>query len=440
MLVVSVSTSSVAIVALQCRLTGSLAPISVSARCHATGKRTPGVRMEEHESKRVHAARWQQYAAGAFVPPAPLGRTRDGPSPEEGVLPPALRAWVERSFAQCTEAEEHLIVEREFLQRVAQGGLDEVDWDAEPLIDWRAASPSSAEPPPSRLPPPAAVATHTGAWREQAEAGQGMLTDERLAARPQPRMSHREQMARLAEAAHAAEVEALAARVPPSSIYAQQQELQAKVARAPYPHPHPHPYPYPMPTPTRTAYPYRYPEPRWRAHPNPTPNLLTPTLTLAQVARAPLRLRPRGAGAQVRGAQVPPRELAEVEPPRSGQGEITRGRRARAIIAEVARGADTLAQSRAAERAARLQPRVSHTEQMARLAEAAHAAEVRALAARGLAAGAGPRGASGLRAPPPTAHGGLPGGRRGAPAAAPASVTSSGHRIRVRDRREVTAA
>ena len=253
LLVVSVATSSVAVVALQCRLTGSLAPISVSARCHATGKRTPGVRMEEHEGKREHAARWQQYAAGAFAPPAPFGRAKDGPSPEEGVLPPALRAWVERSFAQCTEVAEHEIVEREFLQRVAQGGLDEVDWDAEPLIDRRAASPSSAEPAP------AAVPTHTDYGRAEAEvaAGQGMLTDERLAARPQPRMSHREQMARLAEAAHASEVEALAARVPPTSIYAQQQELQAQVARAPHPYPHPYPYPYPYPY----AYPYPYPYP-----------------------------------------------------------------------------------------------------------------------------------------------------------------------------------
>lgn len=264
LLVISAATSSVAIVALQCRLTGSLAPISVSARCHATGKRTPGVRMEEHEGKRVHAARWQQYAAGAFVPPASFGRARDGPSPEESVLPPALRAWVERSFEQCTEVAEHLIVEREFLQRVAQGGLDEVDWDAEPLIDMRAASPSSADPPP------AAVPTHTDGGRAEVAAGQGMLTDEMLAARPQPRMSHREQMARLAEAAHAAEVEALAAR--------------------------------------------------------------------------------------------------------------------------------------------------------------------------GLGARAGPRAASGLRALPSTAHGGLPGGRRPAPAAAPASVTSSGHRIRIRDRREPSAA
>ena len=156
----------VAIIAFYCRLAGSLAPITVSARCHATGQRAPSVRMEEHEGKRVHAARWQQYAAGAFTPPAPLGRAGDSPSPDsQGMLPPALRAWVERSFAQCTEDDEHSIVEREFLQRVAQGGLELVDWDSEPLIDMRAAG-----------------------------------------------LSHKEQMALLAEAAHAAEARALAMR------------------------------------------------------------------------------------------------------------------------------------------------------------------------------------------------------------------------------------
>ena len=145
----------VAIIAFYCRLAGSLAPITVSARCHATGQRTPSVRMEEHEGKRVHAARWQQYAAGAFTPPAPLGRAGDSPSPDsQGLLPPALRAWVERSFAQCTRDNERSVVEREFLQRVAQGGLDQVDWDTEPLVDMSAA-PSGGE-----------AATHAAAfWR-----------------------------------------------------------------------------------------------------------------------------------------------------------------------------------------------------------------------------------------------------------------------------------
>ena len=155
----------------------------------------------------------------------------------QGMFPPALRAWVERSFAQCTRDNERTVVEREFLQRVAQGGLDQVDWDAEPLIDMRAASPSGSEAP-WRRPTPDAVPMHTGGGRaRQAEAAgaaeREMLTDETLAARPQPRLSHKEQMARLAEAAHAAEVEALAARVTPRSIYAQQRELQAEVARAP---------------------------------------------------------------------------------------------------------------------------------------------------------------------------------------------------------------
>ena len=202
----------VAIIAFYCRLAGSLAPITVSARCHATGQRAPSVRMEEHEGKRVHAARWQQYAAGAFTPPAPLGRAGDSPSPDsQGMLPPALRAWVERSFAQCTEDDEHSIVEREFLQRVAQGGLELVDWDSEPLIDMRTAPPSGSEPP-WRRPAPAAVPTHTDGGRAAGAAEREMLTDETLAARLQPRLSHKEQMARLAEAAHAAEARALAMR------------------------------------------------------------------------------------------------------------------------------------------------------------------------------------------------------------------------------------
>eukprot|EP00964_Phaeocystis_antarctica_P049450 scaffold28683_cov36-Phaeocystis_antarctica.AAC.1 len=60
------------------------------------------------------------------------------------MFPPALRAWVERSFAQCTRDDERSVVEREFLQRVAQGGLDQVDWDTEPLVDMSAA-PSGGE-------------------------------------------------------------------------------------------------------------------------------------------------------------------------------------------------------------------------------------------------------------------------------------------------------
>ena len=386
----------VAIIAFYCRLAGSLAPITVSARCHATGQRTPSVRMEEHEGKRVHAARWQQYAAGAFTPPAPLGRAGDSPSPDsQGLLPPALRAWVERSFAQCTEDDEHSIVEREFLQRVAQGGLDLVDWDTEPLIDMRTAPPSGSEAP-WRRPAPAAVPTHTDRARQAEAAGAAereMLTDETLAARLQPRLSHKEQMARLAEVAHAAEVEALAARVTPLSIYSQQRELQA------------------------------------------------------EVARAPPRLQPRRAEGQAR-ARARPRELLELAP-RSQQRELQ---------AEVARAADTLAESRAA----RLQPRMSHKEQMALLAEAAHAAEARALATRrletdGASAVAAARQvvgrardveqASARRAREMEARlaartAGA--GRRAAsspgvlrPAPPPTSVSSTGHSIRIRDRREM---
>ena len=390
----------VAIIAFYCRLAGSLAPIAVSARCSTTGHRAPSVRMEEHEGKRVHAARWQQYAAGGFTPPAPLGRARDDPPPDaQGMLPPALRAWVERSFAQCTEDYEHSIVEREFLQRVAQGGLDQVDWDAEPLIDMTAASCSGSEAP-WRQPAPAAVVVATpaddgAAWQAEAagaaEQEADTYADETLAARLQPRMSHKEQMARLAEVAHAAEVEALAARVTPLSIYSQQRELQA------------------------------------------------------EVARAPPRLQPRRAEGQARAR---PRELLELAP-RSQQRELQ---------AEVARAADTLAESRAA----RLQPRMSHKEQMALLAEAAHAAEARALATRrletdGASAVAAARQvvgrardveqASARRAREMEARlaartAGA--GRRAAsspgvlrPAPPPTSVSSTGHSIRIRDRREM---
>jgi hypothetical protein len=409
----------VAIVALYCRLAGSLAPIA--ARCFATGQRTPGVRMEEHEGKRVHAARWQQYAAGSFTPPAPLGHARDSPSPDaQGMLPPALRAWVERSFAQCTKDDEHSIVEREFLQRVAQGGLDQVDWDAEPLIDMRAASPSGSEAP-WRRPTPDAVPMHTGGGRaRQAEAAgaaeREMLTDETLAARLQPRMSHKEQMARLAEAAHAAEVEALAARVTPRSIYAQQRELQAEVARAP-----------PRLQPRRAS---------------PGPRSQHRELQ-AEVARAADTLAQSRAAAESRAAES-----------RAAESRAAESRAAESRAAE----------SRAAHAAeARLQPRMSHRKQMALLAEEAHAAEAKALAARRLevdgasavavarqvvgrardaeqaaslirarevearlaarTAGAGRR-----DAPPPS-------GRRAAPA--PTSVSSTGHSIRIRDRREM---
>ena len=51
-----------------------------------------------------------------------------------GMFPPALRAWVERSFAQCSSDEERTHVETRFLQRVADGNLDNVDWDNEPLV------------------------------------------------------------------------------------------------------------------------------------------------------------------------------------------------------------------------------------------------------------------------------------------------------------------
>ena len=400
--------------------------------------------MEEHEGKRVHAARWQQYAAGAFTPPAPLGRAGDSPSPDsQGMLPPALRAWVERSFAQCTEDDEHSIVEREFLQRVAQGGLDLVDWDSEPLIDMRTAPPSGSEPP-WRRPAPAAVPTHTDGGRaQQAEAAgaaeREMLTDETLAARLQPRLSHKEQMARLAEAAHAAEVEALATRVTPRSVYAQQRELQAEVARAP---------------------------PR-----------LQPRRADVQPRRVESQVRPRE---QIEWVGEPRSRRAEVAP----QAEVAQAVQAvqpfpgSALDREWNGGGDRNGGGDPGQ-----PPRRSHREQMALLAQTAHAAEARALAARRLefdgasagfpavaaarqevgvarqevgrargveqasslrareievrqaaavvrqagqaarAAGAGQRAAS------------PPGGLRAAPA--PTSVSATGHSIRIRDRREM---
>ena len=425
----------VAIIAFYCRLAGSLAPIAVSARCSTTGHRAPSVRMEEHEGKRVHAARWQQYAAGGFTPPAPLGRARDDPPPDaQGMLPPALRAWVERSFAQCTEDDEHSIVEREFLQRVAQGGLDQVDWDAEPLIDMTAASSSGSEAP-WRQPAPAAVVVATpaddgAAWQAEAagaaEQEADTYADETLAARLQPRMSHKEQMARLAEAAHAAEVEALATRVTPRSVYAQQRELQAEVARAP---------------------------PR-----------------LQPRRRAESQARPRE---QIEWVGEPRSRRAEVAP----QAEVAQAVQAvqpfpgSALDREWNGGGDRSDPGQ--------QPRRSHREQMALLAQTAHAAEARALAARrlefdGASAVAvarqevgvarqevgrarGVEQASSLRAreievrqaaavvrqagqaaraagadrrsPSP------PGGLRAAPA--PTSVSATGHSIRIRDRREM---
>ena len=72
-----------------------------------------------------------------------LAASAVGPDAQD-MFPPALRAWVERSFAQCTRDDERSVVEREFLQRVAQGGLDQVDWDTEPLVDMSAA-PSGGE-------------------------------------------------------------------------------------------------------------------------------------------------------------------------------------------------------------------------------------------------------------------------------------------------------
>ena len=72
-----------------------------------------------------------------------LAASAVGPDAQD-MFPPALRAWVERSFAQCTRDNERSVVEREFLQRVAQGGLDQVDWDTEPLVDMGAA-PSGGE-------------------------------------------------------------------------------------------------------------------------------------------------------------------------------------------------------------------------------------------------------------------------------------------------------
>ena len=435
----------VAIIAFYCRLAGSLAPIAVSARCSATGHRAPSVRMEEHEGKRVHAARWQQYAAGGFTPPAPLGRARDDPSPDaQGMLPPALRAWVERSFAQCTEDDEHSIVEREFLQRVAQGGLEHVDWDAEPLIDMTAASSSGSEAP-WRQPAPAAVVVATpaddgAAWQAEAvgaaEQEAYTYTDETLAARLQPRMSHKRQMARLAEAAHAAEVEALATRVTPRSVYAQQRELQAEVARAP---------------------------PR-----------LQPRRADVQPRRVESQVRPRE---QIEWVGEPRSRRAEVAP----QAEVAQAVQAvqpfpgSALDREWNGGGDRNGGGDPGQ-----PPRMSHREQMALLAQTAHAAEARALAARRLefdgasavavarqevgvarqevgrargaeqasslrareievrqaaavvrqagqaarAAGAGQRVAS------------PPGGLRAAPA--PTSVSATGHSIRIRNRREMT--
>ena len=85
-----------------------------------------------------------------------LAASAVGPDAQD-MFPPALRAWVERSFAQCTRDNERSVVEREFLQRVAQGGLDQVDWDTEPLVDMSAA-PSGGE-----------AATHAAAfWRRPA--------------------------------------------------------------------------------------------------------------------------------------------------------------------------------------------------------------------------------------------------------------------------------
>ena len=85
-----------------------------------------------------------------------LAASAVGPEAQD-MFSPALRAWVERSFAQCTRDNERTVVEREFLNRVAQGGLEQVDWDTEPLVDTSAA-PSGGE-----------AATHaTQFWRRPA--------------------------------------------------------------------------------------------------------------------------------------------------------------------------------------------------------------------------------------------------------------------------------
>ena len=85
-----------------------------------------------------------------------LAASAVGPEAHD-MFSPALRAWVERSFAQCSRDNERSVVEREFLNRVAQGDLAQVDWDTEPLVDTSAA-PSGGE-----------AATHTTQfWRRPA--------------------------------------------------------------------------------------------------------------------------------------------------------------------------------------------------------------------------------------------------------------------------------